>query len=55
MCLKKKVYILLFGCSKSEYHIDSKAMTFLIEFSLVSERFSVQIFRELNKDKSTNS
>ena len=36
MCLKKKVYILLFGCSKSKYHTDSKAMIFLIEFTLIS-------------------
>ena len=38
------VYILLFGSSKYEYHIDPKVLNFSIDFVIKTERFSVQLF-----------
>ena len=38
------VNILLFGSSKYQYHINSKILSFSIDFILKTERFSSQLY-----------
>ena len=38
------VYILLIGSSKCEYHIDSKVLSFSVDFIIRTERFSGQLY-----------
>ena len=48
------VYILLFGSSKYEYHIDPKVLNFSIDFIIKTERFSGQLFWELDNVNNGN-
>ena len=43
-CDSDLVNILLFGSSKYQYHINSKILSFSIDFILKTERFSGQLF-----------
>ena len=42
------VNILLFGSSKYQYHINSKILSFSIDFILKTERFSGQLYCKLD-------
>ena len=48
------VNILLFGSSKYQYHINSKILSFSIDFILKTERFSGQLFWKLNNVNNAN-
>ena len=48
------VNILLFGSSKYQYHINSKILSFSIDFILKTERFSGQLFWKLDNVNNAN-
>ena len=48
------VNILLFGSSKYQYHINSKILSFSIDFILKTERFSRQLFWKLDNVNNAN-
>ena len=48
------VNILLFGSSKYQYHINSKILSFSIDFILKTERFSGQPFWKLDSVNNAN-
>ena len=48
------VNILLFGSSKYQYHINSKILSFSIDFILKTERFSGQLFWKLDSVNNAN-
>ena len=45
---------LLFGSSKYQYHISSKILSFSIDFNLKTERFSGQLFWNLDNVNNAN-
>ena len=48
------VNILLFGSTKYQYHINSKILSFSIDFILNTERFSGQLFWKLDSVSNAN-
>ena len=53
-CDSDFVNILLFGSSKYQYHINSKILSFSIDFILKTERFSGQLFWKLEIVNNAN-
>ena len=48
------VNILLFGSSKYQYHVNSKILSFSIDFILKTERFSGQLYWKLDNVNNAN-